>query len=200
MHVSKPDAFLSQVIAAAFPSYKGKKIVVEEYKRPIDVRSSWDGGSRTEYAFVRLADFAVLPVPSQSAFDRKIAGADAVTLQPGTVCVSHSIFRGKDMGVTVQIHPENAVKLLTPTTDAPTLSKVEKVVLSMTATYKSAARREYAARLGVDAAAFEAGKSALMERGLLTRSGGMSPEGRNTLAAMKLPREYDTAAWAAMPD
>lgn len=195
MHVSKPDQTTLRIIAAAFPNYRGKSIQIEE-RDSIDVRSYWDGGSRSFYAFVRLADFARVSIPQQSAFDRPIPGADAAPIPPGFVCVEHVIFRGKDLGVRIYANGANLAALLPAQTDAPELTKAEKVVLECTCGLKSFARRENAERLGVDAGAWDAAKASLIARGLLGKNGAVTPEGRNLRDLLKLPSHYSESAWA----
>jgi hypothetical protein len=107
------DETIKKLSGAAYPSYRGRKFHIEVSEHPIDVRSYWDGGSRSYFCFVNLATMAVSQqVPAQSAFDRPIGGADAVALPVGFACVEHSIFCGKDSGLTFHIRPENAAKLL----------------------------------------------------------------------------------------
>jgi hypothetical protein len=104
----KPDAFTKALVAAAFPNYRGRKFHVEVQKQPLDVRSYWDGGSRDFFAFVHLNTLKVVPVPEQSANDKTVAGAETVVLPDGVACVEHTVFQGKDCGVTVHVNPANA--------------------------------------------------------------------------------------------
>lgn len=195
MHVSKPDAFLLRIIAAAFPSYKGRTLQVCEWAYPMDVRSSWEGGSRSSYVFLKLDTFERLSVPSQSAFDRKIAGADGVPPVEGTVCVEHVIFRGKDLGIRIHAPAVNMVKLL-PAGPVAELTRAEKIVVAVTCGLKSFARVEYAERLGVDAAAYAAAKAALIARGILSKQGAATPEARNLQESLKLPGVHSELAWS----
>lgn len=97
----------------AFPDYRGRKFAIEVREYPLNCASYWDGGSRSYFRFVRLADNAVSQeVPAQSALDRPIAGADSVTLPDGIVCVEHVIFCGKDLGLRIHVNPANLAKLL----------------------------------------------------------------------------------------
>lgn len=109
----KPDQFLKDVVHAAYPAYNGRKYKLEVATGPLDVRDSWDGGSRTYFVFVHLETLKVVPVPSLGSInDKVLPGADRVELPPDVVCVEHIIFCGKDCGVTVVMHPQNAPKLL----------------------------------------------------------------------------------------
>jgi hypothetical protein len=103
--LTRIPAELKAVYSAAFPTYRGRLFRLTVTDRPQNVKSYWDGGSRDYYAFVRLADGAVLPMPAQSAFDKQLAGADAAPMRPGFALVERSIFCGKDRGLTLILHP-----------------------------------------------------------------------------------------------
>ena len=62
--------------------------------------------------FVRLDTLQTVPTPPQSAFDKDIRGAESATLPAGVICVEHSIFCGKDVGVRLDVNPENLVSVL----------------------------------------------------------------------------------------
>ena len=107
------DPLIKQIASAAYPEYRGRKFHIEVSEYPLDVRSYWDGGSRSYFRFVNLMTLEISSqVSAQSAFDKPISGAEAVTLPVGFACVEHSIFCGKDSGLTFHIRPENAAKLL----------------------------------------------------------------------------------------
>jgi hypothetical protein len=107
------DDFVRRLVSRAYPSYRGRKFRLEVSEHPINCASYWDGGSRDYFVFVNLATGEVSQqVPVQSAFDKKLSGADAVELPVGFACIEHSIFCGKDIGITIHVRPENAAKLL----------------------------------------------------------------------------------------
>lgn len=106
------DPEIKRIAKVAYPDYRGRKIRWKVQAYPLDCRSYWDGGSRTYFKFVRLADNAVVSMPTQSAFDKQIAGSDAVVIPEGFVCVTHSIFCGKDTGLTVYVNSTNVGKFL----------------------------------------------------------------------------------------
>lgn len=110
--VTKADKTVKRIVEAAFPEYKGRKIKVEVATRPLDVADYWDGGSRSYFVFLNIQTLAKMPVPSQGMNDRKVAGANAVTLPPGFVCVEHSIFCGKDCGIRIYVNPADMPKAI----------------------------------------------------------------------------------------
>jgi hypothetical protein len=113
--VSVTDPLVKRIVMATFPSYRGRKISIVPQRYPLNCKSYWDGGSRDYFAFLRLDTFAVAPMPAQSAFDRDIRGAESVTLPAGVICVEHSIFCGRDVGIRIHCNPENLVSMLPAT-------------------------------------------------------------------------------------
>lgn len=159
-----------------FPSYAGRTFKIRGVSGPVDLRSYWDGGSRDYYAVVR-ADGAALSVPTQSAYDRALAGAEAFTIPNGVVVVEHSIFCGKDAGLTL-IVPEERLAAFLPL-PAQSLTDEQEVVLHLTATRIPAARRPES---GMTDARWAEVVASLVELGLLRRNGSITPEGRNHVA------------------
>jgi hypothetical protein len=93
---------IKQVCKAAFPKYRGRKFKVNYDVKTMSVRSYWDGGSKTSYALVRLHDLSVRHAPtSHPVFDHVDVDVDNVIIPDGFVIVGHSIFCGKDMGLTI---------------------------------------------------------------------------------------------------
>lgn len=160
-----------------FPSYAGRTFKIRGVSGPVDLRSYWDGGSRDYYAVVR-ADGAALSVPTQSAYDRALAGAEAFTIPNGVVVVEHSIFCGKDAGLTLIVPMERLAHYL-PATEGPGLTDEQAVVLHLTATLIPAARRE---RSGMTNERWAEVVAELAAMGLLRRNGAITPEGRNHAA------------------
>ena len=107
------DKKVKQIAKAAFPEYQGRKFYFEAQDSPLDMRSSWQDGSREYYKFYSLSDGRVsIEVPAQSGYDKLISGLDSVIVPEGFVAIRHSIFCGIDCGLTVIANPENVSKLL----------------------------------------------------------------------------------------
>lgn len=178
------DPTVRSIVAATFPDYRGRKFRLSISESPLNVRSCWDGGSRSYYRFLNLATLqASAEVPAQSAFDRPIAGADAVVLTDGFACVEHSIFCGKDAGITIHIRPANSARFLPAPVE---LTRAQHIVLVATRSLKSSyqgisnyrfveAHRE----TGISSEQWETAKSELMARGLLDSRGALTVAGRN---------------------
>jgi hypothetical protein len=183
-YIDKPDAFYLGLCKAAFPAYHGRKFGIQVQTEPLNMSDSWQGGSRDIFKLVRLADLAVVPVPAQSAFDRPVRGLNATALPAGIVAVCHSIFCGKDLGITVYVSPADSAPLLPAATSE--LTWAEKVVLVSVRSLKSSYNGvknyrmvEAGKETGISEADYTAAKSELTTRGLLNKAGAITHEGRN---------------------
>lgn len=182
---------VKKVALAAYPDYQGRKFSVQVTNHPLDVRSYWDGGSRNYYVFLRLDNLKTWEMPQQSMFDKKVNGADSVQLVPGMVCVEHTYFCGKDMGITIHVHPENAPKRLENNLE---LTREEKIVLVYTRTYKNTyagrtnVRFHEATRAkGISIEQWQNAINSLQEKKMLNKAGAITNEGRNAIGEL---REY----------
>ncbi len=181
------EALVRGICAAAFPSYSGRKFSLD-VRETIDVRSSWEGGSRSSFVFVHLDTMrASSEVPAQSAFDRPIKGADAVRLPDGVACVEHVIFCGKDLGLRIHVNPQTVNPSLLPSGPAVDLSREERTVLAATAGLKAHARiAEAKADTGISEAQYVAARETLIGRKFLTAQGAITPAGRNAIGDLRL--------------
>ena len=97
-------AEIAELIAAAFPEYRGRtfKVVVAE---SVYVDRMWGGGSRQEIKACTTEDGAwVAHSPTVSAMQ---APCGSLPLDPRAVYAVHSIFCGKDTGITFHVHPQS---------------------------------------------------------------------------------------------
>lgn len=183
IYTNHPDVIA--LARRAYPDYNGRKYGIEVTEK-INVRNTsyWDGGSRSYFKFIKLdGTDSTVTVPPQSAFDPQIQGADAVPLQPGLACAEHIIFCGKDMGIRIHVHPENAPKLLPAPTE---LTEDELTVLKYTAHLKNSYGGETNIRYtranrttGITVERWDAAKASLISKKLLMANGSITGEGRN---------------------
>lgn len=185
----------NQVPAYLRGGYNGKQFrahVVEEVTIP-NYAGLWDGGSRDTYYAMDFDTGRKLPLSDNfSAPWDKSRKDQIVTLRPGFMVVMHSIFCGKDTGLTFYVHPENARKLL----PAPVgeMSDHEKIVLNATRSYKSSyngqdryqmARNDFSySRIHAGESfpsreQWDAAKQSLINKGLLDKRGAITVAGRN---------------------
>jgi hypothetical protein len=182
------DINVKKVALAAFPDYSGRKFKIDVTDNPIDVRSYWEGGSRNYFNFVRLDNLQAFgEVPQQSAFDKPIQNAGNVSLVPGLVCVEHCYFCGKDLGLTIMVHPADAPRMITQQVD---LTNEETIVLVYTRSRKSSYagisnyRYVEAHRAkGITLDKWEEAKASLIDKRYLTKAGALTNEGRNAIGS-----------------
>ena len=128
----------NQVPHALRGAYDGKKfsaIITDSVTIPADA-GLWSGGSRDTYSAIRLSDGKQVPVSDNMSSPWNDSRQDRnVDLANGLAVIRHSMFRGKDMGLTFYIHPNNAATLLPAPQEA--LSEHERIVLNATKSYKS---------------------------------------------------------------
>lgn len=96
-------------------TYTGRKFkaeVCETMIIPADA-GLWDGGSKDSYTGIDLetGKQAVFPGETLVPWDEHRSDK-VVIMHPGFAVVRHTIFCGKDLGLTYYIHPENAGKFL----------------------------------------------------------------------------------------
>lgn len=185
----------SQVPGRLRGGYSGGKFkvrVVESVTIPADA-GLWSGGSRETYRIVRLVDgAAVAGSDDMSAPWNRSRDDRAVTLQPGFAVVCHSMFCGKDMGLTFYVHPADAAALL-PAPSAE-LRDLEKLVLKATRSYKSSYAGKDRYQMACNdlrwdrskpaiptRAQWEEARTALIGRGLLNKAGAITVAGRNAI-------------------
>ena len=188
----------NMVPAALRGGYQGKKFkacVCTDMTIPNDA-GLWSGGTRDVYSVVRLEDGKSMPATSwQGSHPYGQQRQDTtVKLEPGIAVVQHSMFCGKDMGLTFYVHPDNAAKLIPA---QPTmLTAHERLVLTATASLKSSyagrdryenARGEYHCVKALNGADYptreqwDLAKHNLIQLGLLNKAAAITPAGRNAV-------------------
>ncbi len=181
-YLDKPDPLIRRIVAAAYPDYRGTKYSIEVTDQPIDISSYWDGGSRDRYVFVSLADFRAVPGPDTAPLGGR--QYRPVPLPPDVVCVRETIYRGKNLGVTVIVHPRNAAQMIpASTTDA---TPDELIVVAATRMFKSSYAgvpnfryKQAHSYTKITPERWDAAKASATEKGYLNRAGAITPKGRN---------------------
>lgn len=191
IYIDRPDDFLRRIAFATFPDYTGRKLKLSVSDAPVNCASYWEGGSRSYFRFLNLSTLAVSDeVPAQSAFDTPVRGLDSVQLPPGFACIEHSIFCGKDTGLTVHIRPENAARLLPAKQE---VSRQERIVLTATRSFKNSYAgqsnyrfQEANRETGITAQEWETAKVSLSSKGLLDARGAITATGKNACGTEQL--------------
>lgn len=182
IHVNRNalPAFLQSV-----HGYAGRRFQIESATSVNVSGNYWDGGSRNYWGAVELATGREAQL--QTANPLAGQGRPFETAVPvGVVVWEHTIFCGKDLGVTFYVHPDNLARLLPNATEQAELTEDEHMVLDFTAQLKSSYNginnyRFYEAHIktGITKVRWEAAKQALIERRLLDKRGAITVEGRN---------------------
>lgn len=94
-------AEIKRLARLAFPEYKGRKFRYSE-RRSYSMSDFWDGGSREYVKAVDLAAPNLAQSPSAlSGIPWSGAATAAFQIPAGVALVTHSIFQGRDCGITV---------------------------------------------------------------------------------------------------
>ena len=182
-------AMVPSALRAGYSGKHFKARVVESVTVP-SYAGNWDGGSRDTYTLINLETGQEVAASDNVSAPWDKRSDRLIVLRPGFAVVEHSIFCGKDMGLTFYVHPDNAAKLL-PAPAAP-LSDHERIVLNATGAFKSShnGKDRYAmasdeARWSRNAATFptreqwQSAKDSLIAKGLLNKAGAITVTGRN---------------------
>jgi len=187
--LEKKDPYVDRIIKRCYPDYKGRKIVISTMI-PNQLESYWDGGSRTFYTFYELATEKLLNIGSNHPFFEKDKPRLIEKLPRGIIIVAHTIFCGKDMGITIYANKEDIVPLLP---EPQELTENEITVLLYTRSLKSSYAgiknyRFYEAhnRTEITIEEWEKAKENCIRKRLLRKNGSITPKGRNAISGMYL--------------
>lgn len=94
-----------ELMKKAFPEYKGRTFRVCTY--PAELSSYWDGGSRDSYVIHDREASSFASVQSNHPFFEKDRPRPRfpADFPPSVVVVKHTIFCGKDTGLTLMVRP-----------------------------------------------------------------------------------------------
>ncbi len=183
IHCQGNEPEVLRIAHAAFPEYIGRTLEIRSIDGPLDLRSSWDGGSRSYFRLIRLDTLQAVSVPAMSAFDQQYAGADAVTIPPEIACVEHVIFCGKDLGLRIHLHPDNLSPLLPA---GPNATREQRIVLIATRSYKNSYGgqtecrfREAQRETGISRESWESAVAECQTKGWLNAAKAITPSGKN---------------------
>lgn len=187
IHTQAPE--VRELAAIAFPGYRGKSYKVTAHQGNMRLDSCWSGGSRDYYVLVDMATKRTIPIPENGTpFSN---GGQIFTLEnlPENIAlVEHTIFCGKDIGITVYVHPDNLNRFALP---APIeLTHAQKIVLAFTrerkSSYNGRNRQEMAAdEVGLPKLEWEQAKAELIALGHLKSNGSITDSGRNAIGDVR---------------
>ena len=189
VHLRRSDKTVDEIVRAAFPSYTGNKVAANIQDMITFHSTNWDGGSKNEYAIVRLADMKVMTVPESPYFSQDNLYTNLHKIPDGVVVVILAHFAGKQ-SVSIVSPAQN----ITPFLPAPIeLTKDEKTVLMATKGYKSSYGgeknyrfKEANERTGITLERWEAAKQEMIKRKFLSANGAITVEGKNAIGSDRL--------------
>lgn len=184
-HLTGKEPLIARIAAAV--GYTGRKFKLEP-KSEVGISGidcMWSGGSRATWYAISFPDFAVADPSPPCTFPNPPVN-HTVALAPGAgILVRHSIFCGKDSGLTIYVHPDGLAKML-PAASGSAPSQAELIVLVATAGLKPSHAgisncrfHEAHERTGISLEQWEAAKASCIAKGLLNRAGAITPAGRN---------------------
>ncbi len=174
-----------EVALKLFPSYSGRKFEVRVFQGPQRLDSCWSGGSRDYWALINLATGKMGFVPENGTpFTDQIGELQSLPLNCVLGC--HTIFCGKDLGITLYVHPDNIKCYQIEALD--TLTREEKIVLVATRCLKSSYAgisnyrfHEAHEDTGIILEDWNIAKASCQAKGLLNKAGAITESGRNAV-------------------
>lgn len=111
MKVSRSDKTIKAILAATYPEYKGRKITVIP-ATSYQMMDYWSEGSRHFVKAYALVNGRVAASSSAAQTPWRGEAHARVAVPVGILLVEHSIFCGKDCGITIYVNPENLAAAL----------------------------------------------------------------------------------------
>lgn len=188
MKLYTQDNEVKRIALAAFPNYAGKSFSVETFS-PTRLDSCWEGGSRDFYRFVNLATLQTVGVPENGTpFSNGGQILKCDVLPFNVAMVRHTVFCGKDLGLTVHVGAENLGKYLPAPVE---LTLAQRIVLVTTrerkSSYNGQNRQQMAeADCGLPEPEWTKAKAELIAKGLLKANGSITDDGRNAAGTAQL--------------
>lgn len=194
MTIHSNDPSVVELAKLGFPNYSGRKYKINITDSPVEIQSYWCGGSRSYHKVVNLETKNQIEVPENGTmFTKDIENKQFPC--PGIAVITHTIMQGKDLGITINIHPDNMNQLSLP--EPVKLSKDELIILFSTRHLKNSyggrtniryntAREE----TGINTLRWGIGVHLLIERGFLNKRTTITNEGKNALEQYKLNSFY----------
>jgi hypothetical protein len=119
--VSRSDKSIRAILAACYPAWRGRKVRVKP-ATTYRMSAFWADGSRDEVKAYNLVDGTVADPRSAACNPMNAAAHVEIDIPVGVLLVEHSVFMGKDAGVTIHVHPSSLAPLLPKADAAPAVA------------------------------------------------------------------------------
>jgi len=163
--------------------YSGRKYAFKAVEEVQMNSTYWDGGSRSTWTAVKLSTRQVVPLPRFGP--PQFGGPQSIPpipLEQDMAIVEHSIFCGKDMGLTIYIHPSDSPQMITEPDSATDDEKIVLAYKGLKNTYGGKKNIQYTEanrRYEITQGRWDIATESLKARKLLNKSGAITPSGRN---------------------
>ena len=123
LHFDRND--IPSTLLRAVDGYSGRKFRVTARESVTLTDMQWSGGTRSTYTVVNLATGETKPITDPRPFPQNQYTPEPIKTVNDWCVVEHSMFCGKDMGITFHVHPDNIDRskgemLLLPNVRLPT--------------------------------------------------------------------------------
>jgi len=109
--VSKSNKTIKAILAATYPEWKGRKIAVVE-ATSYQMMDYWSEGTRHYVKAYALENGRVASSSAAAQTPWRGEAHALVAVPEGILLVEHSIFCGKDCGITIYVNPANVAATL----------------------------------------------------------------------------------------
>lgn len=100
------------IFRAAFPAYKGRKWTAQVGTKVYISDTNWSGGTKNTYRAVDLMTGLVTDPSPRALGPWYSPNEPTLEIPPHVVVLEHSIFMGKDSGITVHVRPDDIAHAL----------------------------------------------------------------------------------------
>lgn len=143
----------------------------------------WSGGTRYTYTIMNLDDPSIIkPITDVRRWPDNMAPLGEVPLPERFVMVKGGVFCGKNMTPTLYARSSDVVRAIDKPT--PELSHVEKQVLKCLSIYNSSGRKRFRDDFNMTKEQWDRILVSLVSKGLATKQGSATPEGRNAASSI----------------
>ena len=110
--LSRSAREVKELIAQTYPEYKGRKIFVEK-SDIYHMENYWSGGTKRYAIAIKLATMETMPAPDITTNPYHGEAHVDIAIPDGFAIVEHTIFCGRDIGISVIVNSNTFPKMIT---------------------------------------------------------------------------------------
>lgn len=111
MKLARSNKEVKSLLQATYPEYKGRKIRLET-RDTYQMENYWSGGTKHEVMAYDLATGKVSYPNGNTTNPMTGIAHSEITIPDGVALVEHTIFCGHDIGITIMVNSNTAVRQL----------------------------------------------------------------------------------------